>query len=85
MGIDEPGPVLVVDPAPSLSISCLTSAKRAISMANATRVNVAAKNETRDAISVTIRLVESARENATSVAAVAARRNFCLSGKKKKI
>lgn len=48
-----------------------TYAKSAISTANAIRVISAAKNETRDATSVTVVCVEKERRNATKVAAVA--------------
>lgn len=61
-------------PVPNLSISCLTSAKRAMSMANAIRVNNAAKNENKEAISVTVIWVESENRRAMAVAAVAARK-----------
>lgn len=69
--VDEPGPVTVVTPEPSLSISCLTSAKSAISMAKAIKVNSAAKNASRDATRVMTRWVESAKTNATNVTMVA--------------
>jgi len=67
----KPGAVLVLIPDPSLFISCLTSAKRAISMAKAIRVNNAAKNESRDAMSVTNKFVERAKNKAINVAAAA--------------
>jgi len=68
---DEPGPVLVVIPDPSLFISCLRSAKSAISMANAMRVNNAAKNASKDAIRVTTRWVEREKRNAKNMTTVA--------------
>lgn len=67
----KPGPVLVVTPDPSLSISCFTSAKSAISIANAIRVNNVAKNESKDARSVTVMWVENAQRNAANVTPVA--------------
>jgi hypothetical protein len=70
-GVDEPGAVRVVTPAPSLSISCLTSAKSAISMAKAIKVNSAAKNASRDATRVMTRWVESPKTKATNMTMVA--------------
>ena len=73
-GVDEPGPVLVVMPAPSLLNSTLTSPKSAISIANAIRVKIAAKIETNDAITPKIRMLENrVKMNARNVAMVAAR------------
>jgi len=69
--IQKAGAVRVVTPAPSFSISCLTSAKSAISMAKAIRVNVAAKNASRDATRVMTRWVESEKTNATNMTMVA--------------
>ena len=78
-GVDEPGPVVVVNPAPRLFNSNLTSAKSAISMANAIRVNSAAKNATKDEITgMTLWFANSERKNARNVATVAA----CKSKKK---
>jgi len=62
---------LVIIPVPSLFNSCWTSAKSAISMANAIRVNNAAKNASRDAIRVTPKWVESPKRNAKNVTIVA--------------
>lgn len=71
-GVDAPGPVFVD---PILSNSNLTSAKSAISMANAIRVNNAAKNETKDEIMGMILLFEnSPKKNARNVTTVAARK-----------
>jgi len=69
--IQKAAPGLVVIPVPSLFTSCWTSAKSAISMANAIRVNSAAKNASRDAIRVTTKWVESAKRNAKNVTTVA--------------
>lgn len=69
-GVDEPAPVLVTKP--SSSNSCLTSAKNAISMANEIRVNIAAKNATKDVRRIMKPRVEnSAKKNAMNVAMVA--------------
>jgi len=62
---------LVVTPVPILSNSCWMSTKSAISIANAIRVNSAAKNASRDAIRVTTKWVESAKRNAKNVTMVA--------------
>jgi len=62
---------LVVMPVPILFTSCWTSAKSAISMANAIRVNSAAKNASRDAIRVKTRWLESPKMNAKNVTMVA--------------
>lgn len=69
--IQKPGAVLVVMPVPNLSISCLTSTKKAMSMANAIRVNNAAKNENKEAKSVRVIWVESESRNAVAVTTVA--------------
>jgi len=67
----KPGPVLVTVPAPSLSISCFTSAKSAISIRNAIKLNAAAKNASKDAMRVTTTWVESEARNAINVTAAA--------------
>jgi len=67
----KPGPGLVVTPVPILSTLCLTSPKSAISMANAIRVNVAAKNASKDAIRVMTKWVESPKRNAKNMTMVA--------------
>ena len=64
--------MLVVIPDESPSSSNLTRAKNAISMANAIRVNIAAKNETKDEIMGMAQWVEnSAKKNAKNVTMVA--------------
>lgn len=68
----KPGPVLVVTSAPSLFNSCRTSPKSAISMANAIRVKIAAKNATRDERRVIDGRVENTEKmNAKNVTMVA--------------
>ena len=62
-----------------LPTSCLTKAKRAISTANAIRVRVAARNETRDARRVTVMWVEKERRRAMKDTA-AAREGTCVRG-----
>ena len=76
--------MVVVIPAPSLSNSCLTRAKSAISMANDIKVNIPAKNATKDARRVMNFLVENkAKRNAKNVAMVAARKKKNPSDKRK--
>jgi hypothetical protein len=72
------GPVFAVIPAPSLSNSILMSAKSAISMVNAIRVNIAAaKNAARDArMGMTTWVENSVKKNARKVRMVAAHKNI---------
>ena len=84
--MDAPGPVFVENPEPSLFNSNLTSAKRAISMANVIRVNNAAKNATTDAITGMILWFEnSAKKKARNVAMVAARKKKIRQIKKEQL
>lgn len=63
--IQKAGAVLVVKfELAKFPTSCLTNAKSAMSMANAMRVRVAARNETRDAKRVTLMWVEKERRRA---------------------
>ena len=74
-GIDEPGPVFVETPDPSLLFSNLTRPKSAISMANAMRVKSAAKNATNDEITVMIGTPKNnMKKNAKNVEIVAVHR-----------
>jgi len=69
--IQKPGAVIVLAPTCSLFISCLTKARRAISMANAIRVNSAARKDISDAMSVTVMWVDRENNSARNVAPVA--------------
>jgi len=69
--IQKPGPVFVLAPTFKLSISCLTSARRAMSIAKATVVISAARNDMSDARSVTVRWVDRPRRSAMNDAPAA--------------
>ena len=66
----NPGAKSVFAPISRLLIACLTSAKRAMSMANAISVISAARKATNDATSVMVMCVENDRRNAINVTAV---------------
>ena len=71
-GVDEPAPVFVVIPAPSVLNSFLMSARSAISMQNATRVKKVAKNAIHDEIMPIVDFIENrAKKNAKNAAMVA--------------
>lgn len=67
----NPGAVSVFAPISRPFIACLTSANRAMSMANAISVINAARKATNDATSVIVMCVENDRRNAINVTAVA--------------
>jgi len=67
----KPGPVIVRARSSKLSISCLTNASNAMSIANAIRVIVAARKDMSEARSVTVRCVERERSRATKATAAA--------------
>jgi len=70
--IQNAGAVLVVKSELfRLPTSCLTNANRAISIANAMKVMRAARNETRDAMRVTVMWVEKERRRAMNDTTVA--------------
>lgn len=65
---NQPGPVLVLVVTPSsFFISCLTNAKRAISIAKAIKVIRAAKNAVSEERRVIVTCVESESKNAMKV------------------
>ena len=71
--VDEPGPVVVTNPAPNVFICNLTCAKSAISRTKAIRVNNDAKNATKDEIMGMALWVENSEKmNAKNVTMVAA-------------
>jgi len=65
--IQKAGAVLVIKfELLNFATSCLTNAKRAMSMANAMSVMRAARNDTREARRVTVTWVEKERSRATN-------------------